>query len=332
MKICAIIATYNAKRWIDRCFGSLISSSVKLDIVVIDNGSTDGTVEYLKEKFDFVVADSDSQDTNNVIFPQNENLGFGKANNIGIKYALENGADYVFLLNQDAWIQKKTIAELLKIFASDIGGCSREARLHQIGVVAPIQTDGSGENLDYNFQTIYLNNDNTQNFINDLYFNRLKDCYETRCVNAAAWLVRGECIEKVGGFDTSLFYHYGEDWNYCQRVSYHGFKILLAPKIAVCHDRAERKGKFLGNFGQFWNEIAYKLDWGNTLIADNKIDNEFARLKIIYVKQVLKSVLRLKFRRVLRLRKKFLADIKLLETIRESRNLNKKGGRVWLKN
>jgi GT2 family glycosyltransferase len=336
MKICAIIATYNAKRWIDRCFGSLISSSVKLDIVVIDNGSTDGTVEYLKEKFDFVIADSDPQsssrsgdcgicrnDAKNVIFPQNENLGFGAANNIGIKYALDNDADSVFLLNQDAWIEEKTIEELLKIFASNIGGLP--LRGNPVGIVAPVQTDAEGENLDLKFQQTYLSEKNAPCIINDMYFNRLKSCYEANLVNAAAILISRDCIEKVGGFDTSLFYHYGEDWNYCQRVIFHGFKIVIAAQIRVFHDRAERQGKFSANFENAWESIEPKIRFGNVLMPDSEFEAQIKWLCKIRIIKILKAIITLKFNKIRDIQK----DVDI-DKIRESRAVNKAGGRIWL--
>ncbi|MDR3328205.1 MAG: glycosyltransferase family 2 protein [Prevotellaceae bacterium] len=317
MKIFAIIATFNGRQWYDRCFGSLVSSNIKLNIVVVDNNSQDGSIDYIRQNFPEIT-----------IFPQNKNLGFGAANNIGIKYTLDNGADYVLLLNQDAYIEENTVENLLKIFTSNIGGFPLGGK--PVGIVAPVQTDGSRKNLDYNFQKIYLNNDNTKNFIDDLYFNRLKDFYETKCVNAAAWLINRECIEKVGGFDTSLFYHYGEDWNYCQRVNYHGFKIVIAPKIAVCHDRAERKGKFTESFKNSWNEISYKLNYGNILLSENQIDNEFLRIKRQYKRNIIKLILKLQINKMFELKKKFSTEINLLKTIKESIKINKKGGKIWL--
>ncbi|MDR1782732.1 MAG: glycosyltransferase family 2 protein [Dysgonamonadaceae bacterium] len=324
MKIFAIIVTHNAKRWIDRCFGSLVASSVELEIVVIDNASTDETVEYLKKKFDFVIAGFDPQssshsgdcgicrnDANNVIFPQSENLGFGKANNIGIKYALDNDADYVFLLNQDAWIEEDTIEKLLSLSVS--------------GITAPMQVDAEGKNLDLKFQQIYLSEENASGLINDLYFNRLKPYYEANLVNAAAILISRDCIEKVGGFDTSLFYHYGEDWNYCQRVKYHRFKIVIAPQIKVIHDREERQGKFSANFENAWESIEPKVRLGNILMPDSEFEVQIKHLHKIRIFKILKAVFTLKPNRIRGLQKEIDFD-----KIRESRRINKKGSMVWL--
>ena len=89
-KIYFIIITYNAMKWAERCFSSLRKSSVPVNCIVVDNGSTDGTQEYIKTLFpevDFIQSE--------------ENLGFGKANNIGIEKAYKAGAEFFYLMNQD---------------------------------------------------------------------------------------------------------------------------------------------------------------------------------------------------------------------------------------
>ena len=84
--------------WADKCLGSLLHSKNYCDILIIDNGSQDGTQEYVREKY------------HNVMLVENKcNLGFGRANNMGISYALQHHYDGVLLLNQDAWVDEGTI-------------------------------------------------------------------------------------------------------------------------------------------------------------------------------------------------------------------------------
>ena len=93
MNIFAVIVTYNAmhRNWADRCLQSLEESSVPVTSIFVDNCSVDGTRDYIPSRYPQVVW-----------LPQDHNLGFGQANNVGIRYALNHGADYVLLLNQDA--------------------------------------------------------------------------------------------------------------------------------------------------------------------------------------------------------------------------------------
>ena len=104
VKVFVIVVSYKGHRWYERCFSSLRESTIPIKTIVIDNASNDGTVEYIKSHFPEIL-----------LIESNENLGFGKANNRGLRYALDNGCDYVFLLNQDAWIEPDTLERLLDI-------------------------------------------------------------------------------------------------------------------------------------------------------------------------------------------------------------------------
>jgi len=92
MKVSVIIVSYNFEQWIDRCLGSLRRSTSPISVIVVDNGSKDKTTQIIEKNYPEVH-----------LIKTGANLGFGKANNIGIRYAMEQGADYFFLLNQDAW-------------------------------------------------------------------------------------------------------------------------------------------------------------------------------------------------------------------------------------
>ena len=102
MKILTIIVTYNGLRWYERCLGSLQSSTIPVDVMVVDNASQDGSADWIAEHYPEI----------NLI-RSDKNLGFGQANNIGMRYALDNGYDYVFLLNQDAWLHTNDCIERL---------------------------------------------------------------------------------------------------------------------------------------------------------------------------------------------------------------------------
>jgi GT2 family glycosyltransferase len=218
-KVCFIIVTFNGEKWIRKCLSSLELSKVHVDAIVIDNGSTDGTQDIIRNDFP------------NVQFLQLEqNLGFGAANNIGIKMALENGSDYAFLLNQDAWLIDNALSTLIQM----------HQKYPSFGIISPIHVNASRTALDYNFST-YLVPDKAELFYSDLFFNKLKEIYEVEFVNAAGWLIPRDCLSKIGYFD-SLFFHYCEDKNYCHRILYHGYKIGVCPSAIMVHDRGERKG------------------------------------------------------------------------------------------
>jgi len=229
MKIYAIIVTYNGTKWIDKCFRSLLNSTVPLNILAIDNGSTDGTPQLIRDNYSEVE-----------VIETGQNLGFGKANNIGLKRVLEIKADFAFLLNQDAWIEPNTIEKLINVSNKNVN----------IGILSPIHLNGKGNAIDYNFQH-YLCNNNTVGFYSDLYLNSLKEHYTCKFANAAGWLITDNCLRKIGGFDP-MFIHYGEDDDYINRLHSAGLSICIVPEARIFHDRPQN-----GNMNEayFKNQI-----------------------------------------------------------------------------
>lgn len=238
MKVFAIVVTYNPMKWIDKCLGSLKQSSSFVQTIVVDNNSTDGSIDYIKKKYPEVY-----------LFANNTNLGFGVANNIGIKKAYEDGADYFFLLNQDAWIEPNTIGELIEAHKKE----------PEFGIVSPMHLNGKGNALDYNFSN-YLAPRNCVSFYSDMTLQKpKKKLYELSFVNAAAWLISKNCIEIVGGFNPS-FFHYGEDYNYVQRIKFFNFKLGVLVNSRIYHDRETRaKSRYFDEYLLFEREFTLKV-------------------------------------------------------------------------
>ncbi|MGV7105264.1 glycosyltransferase family 2 protein [Flavobacterium sp. U410] len=203
-KIAVIIVTFNGEKWLDKCLKSLQNSILQVRVIAVDNASTDQSVAVLKQ-FDFVE-----------LIQSEKNLGFGKANNIGMQKAIEAGFDYLFLLNQDTWIYPETIQNLVLAAESN----------SNYGIVSPIHFSADEVTLDANFETYWHRKIKTISEVMD----------EVPFINAAAWLLPKAVIEKVGYFEP-MYDHYGEDRNYSDRVRYHGFKTIVVKNAKICHDR-----------------------------------------------------------------------------------------------
>lgn len=226
VNIYAIIITYNGSKWIDNCFGSLINSSILVNILAIDNASTDGTPQIIRERFPQVE-----------VIETGQNLGFGKANNIGLKRVLDENADYAFLLNQDAWVQEDTIEKLVQSHQNN----------PEYDLLSPVQLNGEGDVIDRNFQN-YLSPFQTPNILSDAVLGNLKPIYESTYANAAAWFLSANAIKLVGGFDP-LFKHYGEDDDYINRLHAKGLKLAIDTTSIIYHDRPQN-GKLHEKFYQ----------------------------------------------------------------------------------
>lgn len=231
MKVFTIIVTYNAmnRGWIDRCLTSLRNSSVPVIPIVVDNASSDDTPQHVPVHYPEVVW-----------LPQKKNWGFGQANNIGFRYALEHQADYVLLLNQDASLTPTAVEEMLKNVSED-------------ALYTPVHLNGDGARLDFMFRGALLAHPDL--LVDDLYLGKgLKPCYQIGEICAACWLLPVSVIRCIGGFNP-LFFHYGEDGNYYQRLRYHGFKTFLVPAAQMMHDRQQFGNKEAFNHNRLHRDL-----------------------------------------------------------------------------
>jgi GT2 family glycosyltransferase len=206
-------------KWVERCFDSLSKSIIKSDVFVVDNGSTDGTMSYIRDHYPEVM-----------YHQSKENLGFGKANNIGLQFALYEKYDYVYLLNQDAWVMPDTFQKLIHI----------SKQYPEYGILSPFQMNADLIHIDRDFISDVMNWKSNPDITNDLYNQHLKEIYPVTEVMAAHWFITRKCLNKVGGFSPS-FPHYSEDYNYTDRVHFWGMNIGIVPSIRVVHDRGWRE-------------------------------------------------------------------------------------------
>lgn len=218
-RILVIIVTYNAMPWVDKCLNSLRLSSVPCDAIIIDNGSIDDTRHYVQENFPEVE-----------LVEMSKNIGFGQANNIGLRKVIDNGYDYAYLLNQDAWIFPDTFEQLIK---------ASEAH-PEYGILSPMQIKADESHFDDKFATNVIGNHqkNRPLLVEDLYFQKKEGIYDVSFVMAAHWFLTRDCIETVGGFSPTFFV-YGEDDNYLNRTFFWGMKVGIVPRAKAVHDRSD---------------------------------------------------------------------------------------------
>ena len=179
VRVYCIIVTYNAMKWIDKCLASLRTSSIKVLPVIIDNCSTDESVDYITTNYPEAH-----------LILNKKNKGFGQANNQGIEYAYKQGATHFFLLNQDVWVNRDTIKNIIEV-----------QNKYNLAIASPIHFNGKGNLLDRNYFVYTVMNTQNIEFVSDLILKSLKPYYLATRINAAAWMLPRKTIIEIGGFD-----------------------------------------------------------------------------------------------------------------------------------
>lgn len=289
-----IISTFNGIRYIGKCLNSI---DKRYSVVIVDNGSVDGTKNFIKSTYPEFK-----------LIGLKKNVGFGQANNIGIKYALKKSADYLFLLNQDAFIKFDCIPKLIHAHKGN----------PSFGILSPLHLNASGDDLDQNFNQ-YCENIEDPKWKFDFMTKNIDIVYSLPFVNAASWLLPKTTISKVGLFDP-IFFHYGEDENYCQRLRYHGLKVGIVPSAQICHDR-DLANKELSRKSMNPDLIELKL---KIELCNINYNLNLRKKKNIFFKQIIKSLIDFNMKNLMEAIKKYNLINKLTSDILKSRELNKK--------
>jgi len=184
------------------------------EVVVVDNGSSDGSVRAIRERFPMVT-----------VLENGENLGYTGGNNVGIRYALEQGADYVFLLNNDTEVDPQMLKRLIEVAESDPG----------IGVVGPKILYHSEPETIWSAGGIVEPVGRPVNLGLDERDEGQHDALrEVDWVTGCALLIRSSVVRQIGLLDERFFIYFEEnDW--CRRVREAGFKIYYVPTARLWH-------------------------------------------------------------------------------------------------
>jgi len=216
-KVAIIILTYNGKKYLPSLLGSLFEfndTQPETKIIVVDNNSTDDTVESIRENFPQIT-----------LLPQSQNLGFASGNNIGIKYAIDNGFDYVMLLNQDTIVTENFLKPLVDQAESDKTIAAVQSKL----MLYPLTelTNSLGNVIHYlGFGYTYGHKTKIQD-------TRYK-IQEINYCSGAACLLKVSALKEVGLFDDDLFM-YHEDLDLGWRFKLKGYKNVVCLDSIVYH-------------------------------------------------------------------------------------------------
>jgi GT2 family glycosyltransferase len=185
-------------------------------VVVVDNGSVDGSVEVVRTRFPGIM-----------LVENEENLGYAGGNNVGLRYALAQGMDYVLLLNNDTEVAPDFVSRLVAAAEVDLA----------VGVVGPTiyyhdRPDdiwSAGGAIDWQRGRTWMVGLNER----DVGQFGQESC-EVDFVTGCALLVKRAVLEQVGLLDERFFAYY-EDTEWCVRIARAGYRIVHVPEAKIWH-------------------------------------------------------------------------------------------------
>ncbi|MCM1122067.1 MAG: glycosyltransferase family 2 protein [Eubacterium sp.] len=218
VEISVVLVNYNGKKYNDACITSILNSTIaqSVQVVVVDNASTDDSLSLLKDKW---------RNNRQVhIIAMDDNYGFSKANNEGIRWSMVQGIDYYLLLNNDTEIEPDTIESMLhlgqetgsivvpKILYAD----RRDMIWCAGGMFSPVIRKSIQSGL---------------NQIDNGQFDVSGKC---QFANGCAFLLSRQIVEKIGFLDERFFLYY-EDVEYSMRAAANGVVVQYLAKAVVYH-------------------------------------------------------------------------------------------------
>lgn len=215
-----VVLTWNAERHLDACLGSLArldAAGLDVSVLVVDNGSTDGTVAAVRARFPAVE-----------VLENGRNLGFAGGNDAGIEVALARGADWIYLLNPDTDVDPAFLAEAVAVGQADPATAAVQSLLLLHPERDLVNTAGN--------QVHFLGFGHCGGFraarasVGDA-------PHEIPFASGAAVLLRAEALRQVGLLDPLLFL-YQEDQDLGLRLRLAGWRARLAPRSLVWHHYA----------------------------------------------------------------------------------------------
>ncbi|WP_299524733.1 glycosyltransferase family 2 protein [uncultured Lutibacter sp.] len=253
MDLSVIIVSYNVQYFLEQCILSVqaASQNLKIEIIVVDNNSTDASCKLISEKYPEII-----------LIQNKENVGFSKANNQGVKIA--NGK-YVLILNPDTVVAEDTFDQILAFAKSK----------QNLGVLGVKLIDGSGNFLpeskrgiptpQVSFSKLFgISSKSTGKY----YATHLNE-NETGIVNilvGAFMLLKRTVYNEVNGFDEAYFM-YGEDIDLSYKILNRGYQNYYYSNTQVIHYKGESTQKDVKNLVYFHNAMKifykkhFKLNW-----------------------------------------------------------------------
>jgi GT2 family glycosyltransferase len=224
-KVFVLILTYNNKYLLEDSISSYLNNNYSnFQVVVIDNGSVDGTKEFVEEKFPEAA-----------IIRLEKNQGYSGGFNFGLDYAFnQKNADYALVTNNDVKADTQVITELVKVAAKDKKNGFCTGKVFYFDQPNILQTVGKRSHpIRWNGGNMGTGEEDTGQYDKESERDFSDDIYT---------LVRRELYQEVGGYDTTFFLQC-EEYDWQARAKALGYKIMYTPHAKIWHKESVTIGK-----------------------------------------------------------------------------------------
>ena len=256
MKVVAVVLSYNSKDYIGECLESLSKLETgphSLEVVVVDNDSTDGSVKFLSQKYPQIH-----------LIRNPANMGYAGGNNTGFIYALDSRADFVWLVNPDVTVAPDSLLKFMEGAAKHtregIFGCKVFFAPGHETHPERYTKDQLGKVIWYagglmDWRNVY----GFHRGVDQVDGEQFNFDTETDYVSGACMFIKRSVLEEVGLLDPRLFLYYEEN-DFCQRAKRGGFKCVYLCLPTAWHKNAQATG--LGSPLQDYFIIRNRLFFG----------------------------------------------------------------------
>lgn len=232
--VSVIIVNWNGKANLQECLNSLFRITYSpFEIIVVDNGSTDGSVALVRKKFPSV----------KLIAETNRNHGFAEGNNLGYK---KSKGDYILFLNNDCIVTKNFLDKLVSYLKKNptVGIVQPTILFYRPKTLLHKKINSVGS---FFLKSGFLyHKDYGKSFVRQKY----PKPYEIFSAYGACFLAKRQVIEEVGLFDRDYFVYF-EETDLCHRAWLAGYSVMIDPRVYVFHKGAQTSQKLSASFVQF---------------------------------------------------------------------------------
>jgi GT2 family glycosyltransferase len=215
------------------------------NIVVVDNGSTDGSQGFVRHNFPQVH-----------LIENEQNLGFAEGQNIGIRHAIRNGTDFIFILNNDITLDRNVLGELVAAFEED----------ESIGIAGPILYHANRPTVVQKAGAMIEWSTGRTPYLGAGVISGALSLKTIPVDSVGMFLAKAALFERIGFFDARLF-SYWEDTDLCLRAKKAGYQVVCVPAAKIWHNEGSTAAKVPGlrtyylTRNRFWMERKY-ASWG----------------------------------------------------------------------